>query len=237
MVHPPPSAQPVCALGLYQANPISGRLSPAPPQSPSLRPIRSPHSAARPANPGLETSGRMGAGRPFNADRRANWGFRVATAAANRHGARCRRGEVRPEYPSAFLPPSLSLPASRRSLTASLPSFSLRHPSTSRALSYPRGPSPAAKGAAAAAASNKLGGRKEGKEEGKGAGATTKREPVNGLVVTPAPHPTLPSHPTPNPHPQLEPPPERPDRRLRRSPRHHLRHGADHHPREDRVSR
>lgn len=33
---------------------------------------------------------------------------------------------------------------------------------------------------------------------------------MNGLVVTPAPHPTLPSHPTPNPHPQAEPPPERP---------------------------
>lgn len=65
----------------------------------------------------------MGAGRPFNANRLANWGFRVATAVANRHGARCRRGEVRPEYPSAFLPPSLSLPASRRSLTASLPFF------------------------------------------------------------------------------------------------------------------
>lgn len=167
MAHPPPGAQPVCAQGLYQASPISSRLSPAPPQSPSLRPISAPHSAARPANPGLETSGRMGAGRPFNADRLANWGFRVATASANRQGARCRRGEVRPEYPSAFLPPSLSLPASRRSLTASLPSFSLRHPSTSRALSYPRGPSPAASGAAAAAAaSNKLGGGKEGKEEG-----------------------------------------------------------------------
>ncbi|KAF3818633.1 hypothetical protein GH733_012050 [Mirounga leonina] len=124
----------------------------------------------------------------------------------------------------------------RRSLTASLPSFSLRHPSTSCALSYPRGPSPAARGAAAAAASNKLEGRKEGKEEGKGAGATTKREPVNGLVVTPSPYPTLPFHLTPNPHPQLEPPPEKPDLRLRRSPHYHLRHGADRHPPEDRVS-
>lgn len=72
LVHPPPSAQPVCAQGLYQANPISGRLPPAPPQSPSPRPIRAPLSAARPANPGLETSGRMGAGRPLNADRLAN---------------------------------------------------------------------------------------------------------------------------------------------------------------------
>lgn len=180
----------------------------------------------------------MGAGRPFNADRRANWGFRVATVAANRHVARCRRGEVRPEYPSAFLPPPLSLPASRRyNSQPPFPSFSLRHPSTSRALSCPRGPSPAVRGAAAAAASSKLGGRKDGKEEGRGAGATTKREPVNGLVVTPAPHPTLPTHPTPNPHPQLEPPPERPGRRPKRSRRHHLRHGAYHHPREDRVSR
>lgn len=140
------------------------------------------------------------------------------------------------------IPPPSSLPLSP-SLRAAVhlpppfPSFSLRHPSTSRAQSCPRGPSPAARGAAAAAASSKLGGRKEGKEEGKGAGATTKREPVNGIVVTPAPHPTLPSHPTPNPHPQLEPPPERPDSSLKRSRRHHLRHGADHHPREDRVSR
>lgn len=135
------------------------------PQSPSLRPIHAPHFAARPANPGLETSGRIGAGQPFNADCLANWGFRVAMAAANRCGARCRRGEVRPEYPSAFFPPplSLTLPASRRSPTASLPSFSLRHSSTSRALNCPRGPSPAARGAAAAAANSKLGGRKEGK--------------------------------------------------------------------------
>lgn len=94
-----------------------------------LRPIHAPHSAARPTNPGLKTSGRMDAGRPFNADCLANWGFRVATAAANRRGARCRRGEVRPEYPSAFLPPSLSFPASRRSLTASF----LLSPSATRA--------------------------------------------------------------------------------------------------------
>ncbi|KAK2111777.1 hypothetical protein P7K49_011523 [Saguinus oedipus] len=100
-----------------------------------------------------------------------------------------------------------------------------------RALSCPRGPSPAT--------SSPFGGRKEGKRRERKARATTQKEPVNGLVVTPAPHPTLPSHPTPNPHPQFEPPPERPDRRLRRSRRRrrHLRHGADHHPREDRVSR
>lgn len=141
----------------------------------------------------------MGVGRPFNANHLANCGFRVATEAANRHGARCRRGEVRPEYPSAFLPPSLSLPASRRSLTASLPSCSLRHPSTSRALSCPWGPSPAVREAAAAARQQQIR-RQEGRKGGRRrAGATTKREPVNGLVVTPAPHPTLPSHPTPQP--------------------------------------
>lgn len=171
-----------------------------PPLDQSARPILLP---AQPT-PGLETSGQMGARRPFNADRLANWGFRVATAATNRHGARCRRGEVRPNIPP---PSSLPLSPSLRAavhLPPPFPSFSLRHPSTSRALSCPRGPSPAVRGAAAAAASSKLErGRKEGKEEGRGAGATTKREPVNGLVVTPAPHPTLPSHPTPNPHPQL----------------------------------
>lgn len=164
------------ALGPLSSQRSAGlrpRPFPSPPnQHPALsgpRPIHAPHSAARPTNPGLETSGRMGAGRPFNADRLANRELRMATAAANQRGARCRRGEVRPEYPSAFLPPSLSLPASRRSLTASLPSFSLRHPSTSRALSCPRGPSPAARGAAAAAAaaSSKLGGRKEREEEGR----------------------------------------------------------------------
>lgn len=52
---------------------------------------------------------------------------------------------------SASLPQSLSLLAIRLALTAALPSFSLRRLSTSRALSCPRGPSPAARGAAAAA--------------------------------------------------------------------------------------
>lgn len=102
------------------------------PQSPSLRPIHAPHFAARPANPGLETSGRIGAGQPFNAACLANWGFRVAMAAANRCGARCRRGEVRPEYPSAFFPPPLSLSPSLRAAVHLPPPF-LLSPSATRA--------------------------------------------------------------------------------------------------------
>lgn len=147
-----------------------------------------------------------------------------------------RRGPARI---SLRLPPSLSLAACEPPFTDCLPSFFLPPPPEHQPRSeLPPGSLPRRQRSSCRRRRRQQQiGREERTRGGrKGARATNQREPVNGLVVTPAPHPTLPSHPTPNPHPQLEPPPQRPDRRLRRSSRCHLRHGADHHPREDRVS-
>ncbi|XP_057569799.1 proline-rich protein 36-like [Hippopotamus amphibius kiboko] len=160
----PPSSQ--CPAGL-SARPLPGQSNQRPTLA-DLTPISLPSANPRapcscpPSQPwALKSAGEWAQGGPSTL---TAWPI-GDSAWPQRQPINMERGAAAERSGPNIPPPSSPLlsPSLRAAVHSPppFPSFSLRHPSTSRALSSPRGPSPAVRGAAAAAASSKLGGRKE----------------------------------------------------------------------------